>query len=69
VLTLIAIAFVHAGNRRTAALAMGIFAAAVAVTFVLIASQARPFGGEFGIKPDALLQVAPSGVANSAGSG
>jgi hypothetical protein len=31
-LTLIAIAFVHSGNRLTAALAMGIFAAAVAVS-------------------------------------
>jgi hypothetical protein len=68
-LTLIAIAFVHAGNRRTAALAMGIFAAAVAVTIVLIASQARPFGGEFGIKPDALLEVAPSSAINHAGPG
>jgi hypothetical protein len=61
-LTLTAIACVHAGNRRTAAIAMGIFGGAVAVTLVLIASQARPFSGEFGINPDVLLQVqsAPS---------
>lgn len=58
-LTLLAIAFVHSANRRTAAIAMGIFGAAVAVTLTLIASQARPFSGEFGIKPDVLLQVEP----------
>jgi hypothetical protein len=57
VLTLIAIACVHSDNRRTAAIAMAIFGGAVAVTLVLIASQARPFSGEFGIKPDVLLQV------------
>ena len=59
-LTLVAIACVHSDNRRTAAIAMGIFGAAVAVTLVLIASQANPFAGEFGVKPEALLQVAPS---------
>jgi hypothetical protein len=58
-LTLIAIACVHAQNRRSAVIAMGIFGSAVAVTLVLIASQSRPFSGEFGVKPDALLQVAP----------
>jgi hypothetical protein len=61
-LTLTAVACVHSGNRRTAAVAMAIFGGAVAVTLVLIASQARPFSGEFGINPDVLLQVqsAPS---------
>jgi hypothetical protein len=59
-LTVLAIAFVHSGNRVTTALAMGIFATAVAITLVLIASQDRPFSGQFGVKPDALLQVRPS---------
>jgi hypothetical protein len=59
VLTLLAIAVVHSGNRVTAALAMGVFASAVAVTFVLIAAQDRPFSGQFGVKPDTLLQVRP----------
>src|SRR3954447_22359529 len=59
-LTLVAVACVHAGNRRTAALAMAIFGSAVAMTLVLMASQALPFNGDFGVKPDALLQVAPS---------
>ena len=62
-LTLIAVACVHADNRRTAAIAMAIFGSAVAVTLLLIASQALPFSGEFGVKPDALLQVAPSARA------
>lgn len=59
-LTLLAIAFVHSGNRLTAALAMGIFAAAVAASLVLIATQERPFSGRFAVSPDALLQVMPS---------
>ena len=44
-LTLLAIVFVHSGNRVTAALAMGVFAAAVAVAIVMIAAQDRPFAG------------------------
>jgi hypothetical protein len=59
VLTLIAIACVHSANPASAAIALGIFGSAVAVTLVLIASQDRPFGGEFGVKPDVLLQVLP----------
>ncbi len=58
-LTLIAIAFVHSGNRLTAALAMGIFAAAVAVSLVLIAAQERPFSGHFAVRPTVLVQVLP----------
>ena len=58
-LTLIAIAFVHSDNRLTAALAMGIFAAAVAVSVILIAAQERPFSGQFVVSPDVLIQVMP----------
>ena len=58
-LTLIAIAFVHSGNRLTAALAMGIFAAAVGVSLMLIAAQERPFSGQFAVRPDVLIQVMP----------
>ena len=58
-LTLVAIAFVHSDNRLTAALAMGIFAAAVGVSLMLIAAQERPFHGEFGVRPDVLIQVMP----------
>ena len=56
---LIAIAMVHSDNRRTAAIAVGIFATGVAVSVVLIASHDRPFSGEISVKPDVLLQVRP----------
>ncbi len=59
-LTLIAIAFVHSDNRLSAALAMGIFAAAVGVSLMLIAAQERPFHGQFGVRPDVLIQVTPA---------
>jgi Protein of unknown function (DUF4239) len=60
-IALVAIAFVHSENRVTAALAMGVFAASVAVVLVMIAVQDRPFAGQFGVKPDPLVQVAPAG--------
>ncbi len=59
VLTLLAIAFVHSDNRLGAALAMSIFAAGVAISLVLIASQDHPFSGPFAVRPDVLLQVMP----------
>jgi hypothetical protein len=59
VLTLIAIAFVQSGNRLAAALALWLFASAMACSLVLIASQDRPFSGQFRIRPDVLQQVAP----------
>ncbi len=59
VLTLLAIAFVHSDNRVTTAITMGIFASAVAVCLLLIASQDRPFAGPFAVQPDALVQVLP----------
>jgi len=59
VLTLIAIAFVHCENRLTAGLAMGLFTAAVAGSLILLAIQQRPFGGEFAVRPDPLVQVVP----------
>ena len=58
-LTLLAIAFVHSERRATTAIAMGIFASAVAVCLLMIASQDRPFAGPFAVKPDALVQVMP----------
>jgi uncharacterized membrane protein len=56
-LTLLAIAFVHSENRLTAALAMSVFAAAVAVVVVMIAAQDGPFRGQLGVKPTPLEQV------------
>ena len=60
VLALLAIAFVHSERRATAALALGVFVCAVAVSVILIASQDRPFGGPFGVKPTLLDQVRPN---------
>jgi hypothetical protein len=59
VLTMLAIAFVHSDNRRTALIAMSIFASSVAVIIVLIATHDRPFSGEFRIGPEVLLEVLP----------
>lgn len=58
-LTLIAIAFVHCDNRLTAALAMGLFTAAVAASLILIAAQQHPFSGPLAVRPDVLIQVTP----------
>jgi hypothetical protein len=60
-ITLLAIAFVHCDSRLTAALAMGVFAASVAVVIVMIAAQDRPFRGQLGVRPTPLEQVAPPG--------
>jgi multisubunit Na+/H+ antiporter MnhC subunit len=59
ILTLIGIALVHSDNRRNAKLAMSIFAAATAVTIVVIASEDRPFSGAFRVSPAPLIQVLP----------
>lgn len=58
-LTLIAIAFVHCDNRVTAALAMGLFTAAVAASLILVAAQQRPYSGQFAITPKVLIEVSP----------
>jgi hypothetical protein len=57
--TLVVIAMVHCDNRRTMAVALGIFATGIAVCLVLIASHDRPFTGEISVRPDALRQVMP----------
>ena len=59
VLTLLAIAVVQSGNGLGAALALWLFASAMACSLVLIAAQDRPFSGQFRIRPDVLQQVEP----------
>jgi Protein of unknown function (DUF4239) len=59
ILTLIAIACVHSESRGTSAIALAIFAAAVAVSLVLIASQERPFTGSLSVGAETLHQVMP----------
>jgi hypothetical protein len=60
-LALCAIALVHSGNRTAARIAMGVFAAAVAVVITMLASQDQPFSGQLGLDPDALEEVLPRG--------
>ena len=59
VVMLVAIASVHSANRRTAALAISLFGAALAVVIVMLLAQDRPFSGQLGQKPDLLEQVVP----------
>jgi hypothetical protein len=61
VLTLFAIALVHSGNPTSARIALGVFAAAVAVVITMLASQDEPFAGQFGLDPDVLEEVLPRG--------
>jgi len=56
---LIAIACVHSGNRRSALVAMGLYAAAVVVVTVMLVAQDEPFTGHLGQSPDLLEQVIP----------
>jgi hypothetical protein len=58
---LLAIAMMHSDNRRTSAIAMGLFATGVAVSVLLIATHNRPFTGEISVGPNPLLQVLPEG--------
>jgi hypothetical protein len=60
-LTLFGIGMVHSGNRTTARIAMGMFAAAVAVVITMLASQDEPFAGQLGIDPDVLEQILRGG--------
>jgi Protein of unknown function (DUF4239) len=60
-LALFAIALVHSGNRTAARIAMGVFAAAVAVVITMLVSQEQPFSGQLGLDPDALEEVLPRG--------
>lgn len=61
VCTLVAIGMVHSDNRRTAAVAMAIFATGAALSVFLIAAHNRPFSGGLSVRPDLLLQVMPEG--------
>jgi hypothetical protein len=47
--------------------ALGLFASAVAVCIVLIAANDRPFAGQLGVRPTALLQVRPDSLPASPG--
>ena len=57
IVVLIAIAMVQCDNKPAAATAMGLFATAVAISVVLIASHARPFTGQISIGPGLLREI------------
>jgi hypothetical protein len=57
---LVAIAMVHANNRRACAIALTLFAAGVALSVLLIAAYSRPFTGEISVTPELLKQVIPT---------
>jgi nitrate reductase gamma subunit len=56
---LIGIVCVHIANRRTALLAMSLFATAVAVVLIMLVAQDQPFTGHLGQTSSPLEQVLP----------
>jgi hypothetical protein len=67
VCTLTAIAMVHSDNRMGAKVALGLFATAIAVCVLLITAHDRPFIGQTGVPPTALLQVQPDASVETDG--
>src|SRR5262245_16996459 len=61
-IALTGIAVVHADNRVAAAIATRLFAEAVALAVLLIASHDRPFTGEVSVRPAVLLLAIPPGA-------
>jgi len=57
---LFAIGLIHCDDRLTNTMAMGVFATGVAACLMLIVAYDRPFIGQYGLSPKALLQVLPS---------
>jgi hypothetical protein len=55
--TLVAIAMVHADNRRACAITVTLFATGAALSVLLIAAYSRPFTGEISVTPELLMQV------------
>ena len=58
--TLVAIAMVHADNRRACAITLTLFATGVALSVLLIAAYSRPFAGAHSVTPALLEQVIAS---------
>jgi hypothetical protein len=58
--TLVAIAMVHADNRRACAITLTLFATGVALSVLLIAAYSRPFTGAHSVTPALLEQVIAS---------
>jgi hypothetical protein len=62
-LTLLVVGLIHSDNRAANRIIMAVFATAVGIAVVLIASHSRPFSGELAVQPTVLLQVMPEGTA------
>jgi uncharacterized protein DUF4239 len=58
--TLVAIAMVHADNRRACAITLTLFATGVALSVLLIVAYSRPFTGANSVTPALLKQVIAS---------
>ena len=56
---LVAVAIVHADQRASSGIALGLFATAIAVSVVLILANDRPFVGPAAVMPTPLLEVSP----------
>jgi hypothetical protein len=56
---LVAVAVVHADQRASSGIALGLFATAIAVSVVLILANDRPFVGPAAVTPTPLLEVSP----------
>ena len=54
-----AIALVHAENRLTSAVAIGLFSASLATAMLMILAHDRPFTGAIAVTPEPLMQVMP----------
>jgi hypothetical protein len=70
---LFAIGLLHCDNRLTSGMALGVFATGVAACLLLIVAYDRPFIGQYGLGPGALLQALPrsaqgTGAASSPAS-
>ena len=62
-LTLLVVGLIHSDNRAANRIIMAVFATAVGIAVVLIASHSRPFSGQLAVRPTVLLQVMPEATA------
>jgi hypothetical protein len=66
-LTLITTALIHSDNRTANRIILAIFATAVGMAVILLATHSRPFTGAISVRPTVLLQVMPEGTTPGSG--
>lgn len=64
--TMLIIAVVHSDNRLAVAIAIGAFAARVAMSLLPIAAHNHPFTGAIPVRPDPLLRLMPETATGAA---